>query len=163
MLGGAWNTLNMVFSITQNFFISPHIRQHTGWCQYIRYPPLLSANRYRSGNGGFEYDNGLLSLASLPPYFMNIKGDLCWCQRFKTWNWPVRSGVSLSPFLCPEIDFADLALSLWNALGMCVCMCVCLCLVGIYGFSVLVLGCCSAPNNTVASGVKAVSVDPLII
>ena len=61
---------------------------------------------------------------------MNIKGDLCWCQRFKTCNWPVRSGVSLSLFLCPEIDFADLALSLWNALGMCVyvCVCVCVCL-----------------------------------
>ena len=124
VLGSAWNTLNMFFFITQNF-ISPPIRQHIGWCQYIKYHMIISANRSRSGNGGIEYDSGLLSLAFPPLYFMNMKGGLCWCQRFKTWNWPVRSGVSLSPFLCPEIDFADLALSLWNALGMCVCLCVC--------------------------------------
>lgn len=42
-------------------------------------------------------------------------------------------------------------------------VCTCLCLVGIYDFSVLVLGFSTAPNNSVAGGVKAVSVDPLII
>ena len=46
---------------------------------------------------------------------------------------------------------------------VCVCVCTCLCLVGIYDFSVLVLGFFTAPNNTVAGRVKAVSVDPLII
>lgn len=45
----------------------------------------------------------------------------------------------------------------------CVYVCACLCLVGIYDFSVLALGCSPAPNNTAASGVKAVSVRPLII
>lgn len=50
-----------------------------------------------------------------------------------------------------------------HSVCLCVYVCACLCLVGIYDFSVLVLGFSTAPNNTVAGGVKAVSVDPLII